>query len=69
MDPRAGLDVCGKSRLHRDSIPGPSSPYRVAIPTELPRLLCSWANGMKTDLKSIGCQDLGFSQLAEIRVR
>jgi len=23
---RAGLDWCGKSRLHRDSIPGPSSP-------------------------------------------
>ena len=36
MDPRAGLDRCGKSRLHRDSIPGPSSPYPVAIPTELP---------------------------------
>jgi hypothetical protein len=28
---RAGLDVYGKSRLHRDSIPGPSSPFRVAI--------------------------------------
>ena len=26
----------GKSRPHRDSIPGPSSPYSVAIPTELP---------------------------------
>jgi hypothetical protein len=23
---RAGLNGCGKSRLHRDSIPGPSSP-------------------------------------------
>jgi len=23
---RAGLDWCGKSLLHRDSIPGPSSP-------------------------------------------
>jgi hypothetical protein len=33
---RAGLDMCGKSRPHRDSIPGPSSPYPVAIPTELP---------------------------------
>jgi hypothetical protein len=29
---RAGLDDCVKSRPHRDSIPGPSSPYRVAIP-------------------------------------
>ena len=32
---RAGLDRCGKSRLHRDSIPGPSSPQAVAIPTQL----------------------------------
>ena len=30
MGPRAGLDGCGKSRPHPDSIPGP-----VAIPTEL----------------------------------
>ena len=36
MGPRAGLDRCGKSRLHRDSIPEPSSPQPVAIPTELP---------------------------------
>ena len=33
---RAGLDRCGKSRLHRDSIPGPFSPQVVAIPTTLP---------------------------------
>ena len=26
VSPRAGLDRCGKSRPHRDSIPGPSSP-------------------------------------------
>jgi hypothetical protein len=37
LGPRAGLDRCGKSRLHRDSILGLSSPYRVAIPTELSR--------------------------------
>ena len=36
MGLRAGLDWCGKSRPHRDSIPGPSSPLAVAIPTELP---------------------------------
>jgi hypothetical protein len=30
---RAGLDSCGKFRSHRDSIPGPSSPQAVAIPT------------------------------------
>jgi len=29
---RAGVDGCGKSRLHQDSILGPSSPLRVAIP-------------------------------------
>ena len=26
VGPRVGLDGCGKSRAHRDSIPGPSSP-------------------------------------------
>ena len=26
VDPRVGLDGCAKSRPHRDSIPGPSSP-------------------------------------------
>ena len=36
MGPRAGLDGCVKSRLCWDSIPGPSSPYPVPIPTELP---------------------------------
>jgi hypothetical protein len=29
------LEGHGKSRPHRDSIPGPSSPYRVATPTAL----------------------------------
>ena len=28
---RAGLDGCGKSRSHRDPIPGPSSPQRLFI--------------------------------------
>ena len=37
MGPRAGLDRCGKARPHRDSIPGPSSPQRVAIPITLSR--------------------------------
>ena len=36
MGPGAGVDRCGKSRPHRDSIPGLSSPEPVAIPTELP---------------------------------
>jgi hypothetical protein len=33
----AGLDGCGKSRPYRDWIPGPYSPWLVAIPTELSR--------------------------------
>ena len=37
VEPRVGPDGYGRSRLHRDSIPGPSSPYRVAIPSELSR--------------------------------
>ena len=37
VGPRVGLDRCRKSRTHRDSIPGPSSPQRVAIPTTLPQ--------------------------------
>jgi hypothetical protein len=37
VGPRTGLDRCGKSLPHRDSITGPSSPKRVAIPTELHR--------------------------------
>ena len=32
---RAGLERCGKYRPYRDSIPGPSSLLRFAIPTEL----------------------------------
>ena len=36
VGPRAGLDKCGKSRHHRHSIPRPSSPYPVDIPTTLP---------------------------------
>jgi hypothetical protein len=36
--PRAGLDECGKSGPHQDSIPGLSSPLRVAVPSELSRV-------------------------------
>jgi len=36
--PQVGLDGCGKSVPHQDSIPGPPSPWPVAIPTELSRL-------------------------------
>jgi hypothetical protein len=37
MGRRTGLDDCKKSRLHRDRIPRPSSPWRVAIGTALSR--------------------------------
>ena len=37
VGPRAGLHGGGKSRLNRDSTPGPSSPQRAAIPTMLSR--------------------------------
>ena len=31
VGPRAGLDRCGKSRFHRNTFPGPTSPYQVAV--------------------------------------
>jgi len=37
VDLRAGVDESGKSYPHRDLISEPSSPYKVAIPTELCR--------------------------------
>jgi hypothetical protein len=38
VGPRIGLDGRGKSCSHRDSIPRPCSPLRVATPTELYRI-------------------------------
>jgi len=35
MNPRAGLDGCRKCCSHRNSIPGPSSPWQVATPTTI----------------------------------
>ena len=35
MGPRATMDRCRKSRLHRYLIPGPSSPYQITILTIL----------------------------------
>ena len=37
VGPRTGLKWCGKSRPHRDSIPRPFNPGRIAIPTTLSR--------------------------------
>ena len=36
VGPRAGLNGYGKSQQHSDLIPGPSSPWRVAIRTAVP---------------------------------
>jgi len=36
VGPSAGLDRCGKSRPHRDSIPDLPARRSVTIPTELP---------------------------------
>ena len=47
VGPRAGPDRCGKSRPHLDSIPGPSSPQRVTIPTELSQSTLSTIHTMK----------------------
>jgi hypothetical protein len=60
---RASLDGCGKSRSHRDSIPGPSSPYQVAIPTELP-----WPVHMEV-IKLYWYLDTARSTLFDIRDR
>ena len=37
VGPRAGLEKCGKSRLHRYAIREPSSPQRLVISTSLSR--------------------------------
>ena len=37
VDPTVSLEGCGKFIPHRDSIPGPSRHWRVAIPTTLPQ--------------------------------
>jgi len=51
MGPRASLDRRGKSYPHRDSIPRPSSPWRVTIPTELTRPTCAIIHSMQTEIK------------------
>ena len=57
MGPSAGLDKCGKSRLHRDSIPRPSSPQPVAITAMLPdphsAMYCDIKKWMSVPVKSV----------------
>lgn len=58
--PRAGLDVCWNSRPHRDSIHGPSSPQRGAIPTRLSRATYSYQN--KYNKFGISCSMHGVNE-------
>ena len=66
-----GLDRCGKTRLHRDSIHGPSSPQRVAIPTELSRptiYMCIWEWAVNTLHRPLNCQEIApISNVEEAR--
>jgi hypothetical protein len=52
VGPRAGLDACEKSRPHRDSILGPSSPLSFAIPIETldPRMIDVFSDFLKAVL-------------------
>jgi hypothetical protein len=46
VDPRAGLDGCGKSCPHRDSITGPSSSEPVTLPMTVAEGLCARAGAL-----------------------
>ena len=52
MRPRTGLDGYRKSGSHRDSDAGPSSPYRVSVPTTLSRPRVTQFTEGKTELLS-----------------
>jgi len=61
VSPRAVLNGCGKSRPCRDSIPGPSSPWRFFIPTDLSRLK---VEGPKTDKRTdAGLHSLEYAEV------
>ena len=66
---RASLDGFRKSRPHRHSIPGPSSPYRVAMPTELSRPdKRMWEANIKMNLRrETGCQVFEWTQMEHDR--
>ena len=54
VSPKAGLDRCGKSGLHRDSITGPSSPQPFTIPSTLPDPLSNRDNNQITARLNVG---------------
>jgi hypothetical protein len=65
VGPRAGLDVCEKSRPHRNTIPGPSS--SVAIPTELPGPLCYY--NCRHTCFLYGCETWSLTLREELRLK
>ena len=74
VGPRAGLDGSGKSRPHRDSIPGPSNPYRVAILTNTSSTCRkSWAGkydqNSTIDWRKQGIKIVTFSPVARVQWR
>jgi hypothetical protein len=66
VGPRA---VCEKSRPHRDSIPGPSSPQSVAIPTELPGPPVRTVSSDESPSVLIPLETSSWSDTAKARVR
>ena len=50
--PQGLLNGCGKPRPQRDSIPGPSTPQQVALPTELSRPT-SWTRAVAISADSM----------------
>ena len=64
MRPSAVLDGCGKSRPHRDSIPEPARPYRVAIPTTLSWLLT--INNFKKEKRKHIPENFVFANLKDV---
>jgi len=65
---RAGLGGCGKSRPHRDSIPGPSSRERVAIPSALSQLTNNNCSNIKLyEIVKTGCTLAGDCKIVFLR--
>ena len=69
VTPRSGLDECRKFHPHCDSIPGPSGPCWVAIPTQLFQPLTGFCTCIKTIwngnlVKYVGLVSEGLGQEA-----
>ena len=67
--PGGGLEGCGKSRPYRDSIPGPSSTQRVAIPTELSRPAEMWEVRIEIILRPFVKCDFHYVDFHQLRNR